>query len=229
MKNAALEKLDAEILHIAPFAKDFTNVTFTALREILLADLAWKESIERRLAELEKGDPYHRPLNNPPSLAKPSDKFCPYCGMDTKIANPSGKCSHIYYPDDVNTSLKPSVPDDEMYQSKCNQCGLFFKHNDPLRLSCFNCTTQESVAVEKPKYSCLCGGCKMPVPMCICTTVEDKMCQNTNDGCHTPDCGCEGHDAIWIPRSVAQDVIDKGYELPNELYDAIQQSLKERV
>ena len=33
-------------------------------------------------------------------------------------------------------------------------------------------------------------------------------------------------DMVMIPRDVAQDVIDKGYELPNELYDAIKQSLK---
>lgn len=34
------------------------------------------------------------------------DKPCPHCGGDPKIANPTGKCSHIYYPEAVNKSLK---------------------------------------------------------------------------------------------------------------------------
>lgn len=42
---------------------------------------------------------------SPVSLAKSSDKVCPYCGGDPRIANPTGKCSHIYYPDNVNTSM----------------------------------------------------------------------------------------------------------------------------
>ena len=47
------------------------------------------------------------------SVSKPSpavdDKLCPYCGGFKAIRNPTGKCDHLYYPDNVNKSLKANV------------------------------------------------------------------------------------------------------------------------
>lgn len=35
------------------------------------------------------------------SLNKP----CPHCGGNTNIANPTGKCSHIHFPEGVNKKM----------------------------------------------------------------------------------------------------------------------------
>jgi len=34
------------------------------------------------------------------------DKVCPVCGGDTAIRNPTGKCDHLYYPDNVKQEVK---------------------------------------------------------------------------------------------------------------------------
>ena len=31
---------------------------------------------------------------------------CEYCGGDKEIRNPTGKCDHLYYPENVNKNLK---------------------------------------------------------------------------------------------------------------------------
>lgn len=39
-------------------------------------------------------------------MAYDINKPCPHCGGDPKIANPTGNCDHIYYPEYVNKSIK---------------------------------------------------------------------------------------------------------------------------
>lgn len=34
---------------------------------------------------------------------------CEYCGGDKAIRNPSGRCDHLYYPDNVNKNLKNGI------------------------------------------------------------------------------------------------------------------------
>jgi len=34
-----------------------------------------------------------------------NEDLCEYCGGLKKIRNPTGKCDHLYYPDNVNKSL----------------------------------------------------------------------------------------------------------------------------
>ena len=37
------------------------------------------------------------------------NKFCEYCGGDIKIRNPMGNCDHLYYPENVNKSLRRTM------------------------------------------------------------------------------------------------------------------------
>ena len=37
------------------------------------------------------------------------NRLCPYCNGLIRIRNPTGKCDHLYYPDNVNKELSPGV------------------------------------------------------------------------------------------------------------------------
>ena len=41
------------------------------------------------------------------------NKPCPHCGGNPKIANPTGKCSHIHYPEAVNKELLPLAAEEK--------------------------------------------------------------------------------------------------------------------
>ena len=41
---------------------------------------------------------------------------CPYCNENTSIANPTGRCNHVYFPDYVNVSLYPEYRIKELKQ-----------------------------------------------------------------------------------------------------------------
>ena len=145
------------------------GVSYYCLREILLADLAWKESVEKRIDELEMSNKLH--IQN----------------------HHSDPC-------------KPSVPENQDPLKGLKK--YRFSGNPP---------TQELVTVEDEElasevHDCICGGYSIHTARKIVALVRS----------HTKD-------MVSIPRSVAQEVIDKGYELPNELYDAIKQSLKGQV
>ena len=40
-----------------------------------------------------------------PIGTKLENKKCTYCGRLIKIRNPTGKCDHLYYPENVNWKL----------------------------------------------------------------------------------------------------------------------------
>ena len=104
--------------------------------------------IEMRIERLEEsvfGDDGVPQRSEVECLAKSGDKYCPYCGLDTRIANPSGNCSHIYYPDNVNKSLKPKpTPTPEVNEVLCNTCFYICKKDKT------NCMYYKHASIQKP-------------------------------------------------------------------------------
>ena len=67
-------------------------------------------------------------------------KSCKYCGGDIAIRNPTGKCDHLYYPENVNKSF-------QMVNEKGEPEGYF----------CQCCNVEISLA--QARFSTLCGLC----------------------------------------------------------------------